>query len=234
MQNRWMLALVLALTAVAAPEPADASALIYEGKLQDGRRKPVGGVFPLSFSLHKRDKGGRALWSETHFVAVDSGRYVVELGSKRPLPPGLALEKMYLGVALTGGDEILREKVDPKAVRKDAAAGAAAQARPTPAGAAAGKKVVDYAETAGLAFEAEHAKVADRIGGLTVEDLEEKLEKSGSKARVGGSKRYTSSAGGEGGVAYEVNCPKGYVVTGVRGGSGIYLDSIQLICSPLE
>lgn len=233
-----LMALVLLMagpaTLAVAPEAhADSPVVVYEGKLQDATRKPVSGVFPLSFSFHKGPKGGKSLWSESHFVAIDNGQYMVELGAKRSLPPALDVERLFLGVSITGGDEIMREKIDPASVRRDDASNAA---RPS-AGASndpASKKVVDYAETAGLAFEAEHAKVADKIGSLAEKDLLEKLKNAGSSINIGSSKRYTSSAGGEGGVAYELKCPKGYVVTGVRGGSGIYLDSIQLICSPLE
>lgn len=114
--------------------------------------------------------------------------------------------------------------------------GAQSKDTATKKGRAAGdsKGVVEYAETAGLAYEAEHAKVADRVGDWSQAELEDHLKNVSGKVRISSSKRYTGSAGGEGGVTYELKCPKGHVVTGVRGGSGIYLDSIQLICSPLE
>ncbi len=234
----WVMPLMMLMAgsavtlATPAPARADSPVVVYEGKLQDGKRKPVSGVYPLSFSFHKGPKGGKSLWSESHFVAIDNGVYVVELGAKRSLPPALDVERLFLGVSITGGDEIIREKIDPTSVRRDERQKAKAAAQG--ADDAANKKVVDYAETAGLAFEAEHAKVADKIGSLAEKDLLEKLKNAGSGVKIGSSKRYTSSAGGDGGVAYELKCPKGYVVTGVRGGSGIYLDSIQLICSPLE
>lgn len=228
-----LLVLSLGLTCLAAGSAvADSPVVVYEGKLQDGKRKPVSGVFPLSYSFHRGPKGGKSLWSESHFVAVDDGRYVVELGAKRALPDGLDFDRLFIAVSISGGDEIVREKIDPRAVRRDLPAVAPRASGPvTPDG---GKKVVDYAETAGLAFEAEHAKAADKLGALSEADLLEKLKNVGGDVTIGSSKRYTSSAGGEGGVAYELKCPKGYLVTGVRGGSGIYLDSIQLICSPLE
>ena len=74
----------------------------------------------------------------------------------------------------------------------------------------------------------------DRVLDLVPFESIECLKNVSGKVRISSSKRYTGSAGGEGGVTYELKCPKGHVVTGVRGGSGIYLDSIQLICSPLE
>ena len=225
-----------AVMGLAPAAQAGGTTLVFEGKLEDNKHKAVGGVFPLSFSLHRSTRGGKSVWSESHFVAVDDGRYVVELGSRRPIPAKLNVDKLFLAVSLTGGAEIVREKVRSASVRHGGAAPAAAPSaapasRPREQG---GKTVVDYAESAGLAFEAEHAKVADRVGRMTETELLEKIRSSGGGGKVGSSKRYTSSAGGEGGIAYELKCPKGHVVTGMRGGSGIYIDRVQLICSPLE
>jgi len=205
--------------------------VVYEGKLQDANRKPIGGIFPLSFALHRNAKKGRSLWKEEHFVAIDEGRYEVQLGSKTPIPSGLDVSKLYLSVSVSGGDEIVRERL--------ATGGSARKDKPNESAGKRGrtgdaKGIVEYAETAGLAYEAEHAKVADRVGDWGQAELEDHLKNISSKVRISSSKRYTGSAGGEGGVTYELKCPKGHVVTGVRGGSGIYLDSIQLICSPLE
>jgi len=224
----------LVVTGLSPAALAGGATLVFEGKLEDNKHKALGGVFPLSFSLHRSTRGGKSVWSESHFVAVDDGEYVVELGSRRPIPEKLNVEKLFLAVSLTGGAEIVREKIHPAAVRHAGPAtppSAAPAARPRAQG---GKTVVDYAESAGLAFEAEHAKVADRLGRMTETELLEKIRAGGGAAKVGSSKRYTSSAGGEGGIAYELKCPKGHVVTGMRGGSGIYIDRVQLICSPLE
>jgi hypothetical protein len=101
---------------------------------------------------------------------------------------------------------------------------------------------VKYADTAGFAVEADHAKNADRIANLTVEDLIRKVVEEGGgggggndKVKIGSGKRYGNRVGGPGGTAeYNEACPKGYVMTGVKGGAGIYLDSIQIVCSPIE
>jgi len=239
--TRAMLVLMACVGAMvfSAPAMAKSATLVYEGKIEDSKRKAVSGVFPLSFSLHRSTRGGKSVWTESHFVAVDDGKYVVELGSRRAIPEKLKIEKLFLAVSLTGGAEIVREKVQPQSVRRDAkeALPATAQAPtqvPVKARQQGNKTVVDYAESAGLAFEAEHAKVADRVGRMTESELLEKIRSGGGKAKIGTSKRYTSSAGGEGGISYELKCPKGHVVTGMRGGSGIYIDRVQLICSPLE
>ena len=222
-----------------APAMAKSATLVYEGKIEDGKRKAVSGVFPLSFSLHRSTRGGKSVWTESHFVAVDDGTYVVELGSRRPISDKLKLEKLFLAVSLTGGAEIVREKVQPRSVRRESDKAQPATAQAPTAGPVkvrqqGNKTVVDYAESAGLAFEAEHAKVADRVGRMTESELLEKIRSGGGKTKIGASKRYTSSTGGEAGISYELKCPKGHVVTGMRGGSGIYIDRVQLICSPLE
>ena len=238
--NRWMVAVIgcLGLLAMGPAALADGATLVYEGKLEDGKHKAVGGVFALSFSLHRSTRGGKSVWSESHFVAVDDGKYVVELGSRRPIPGKLDVNKLFLAVSLTGGAEIVREKVRPQTLRREDAAPPPTSAAPPRVTKAresqGGKTVVDYAESAGLAFEAEHAKVADRVGRMTEVELLEKIRTGGGKTSIGAAKRYTSSAGGEGGIKYEIKCPKGHVVTGMRGGSGIYIDRVQLICSPLE
>lgn len=232
--KKWFTILLALVWLVPASEglAAPGKTVVYEGKLQDANRKPIGGIFPLSFALHRNAKKGRSLWKEEHFVAIDEGVYAVELGSKTPIPSGLDVSRLYLSVSVSGGDEIVRERLSTEAVKR----GAQSKDTATKKGRAAGdsKGVVEYAETAGLAYEAEHAKVADRVGDWSQAELEDHLKNVSGKVRISSSKRYTGSAGGEGGVTYELKCPKGHVVTGVRGGSGIYLDSIQLICSPLE
>jgi hypothetical protein len=215
--------------------------VVYEGRLQNAQRRPIAGVFPLTFALYRSARGGRALWSETHFVAVDSGRYAVELGRQRPIPGSHDLDRMYLSVALSGGAEVVRDRLRPEAIKPDGGAAAAAATAPGARAAApaaaprtAGRRVVDYAETAGEAYEAHHAKVADKIGSITEKDLEDKLKSVKGKVTIGTSNRYTASAGGEGGTPFEIKCPKGHVVTGIRGTGGLYIDSFKLICQPLE
>ena len=233
--NRFMIILIACSMFAIAPTAlaGTGQTVVYEGKLQDAQRKPLGGIFPLSFSLHRNAKKGRSLWKEEHFIAIDEGKYEVTLGSRTPIPSGLNLGKLYLSVSVAGGDEIVRERLSPDSLA-GASRGGAPEAEKRPGASGDSRKVVEYAETSGLAYEAEHAKVADRVGDWGPTEIEDHLKSAGTRVRIGSSKRYTGSAGGEGGVAYELKCPKGHVVTGVRGGGGIYLDSIQLICSPLE
>jgi hypothetical protein len=100
-----------------------------------------------------------------------------------------------------------------------------------------GKTIVDYAEEAGEAYVAGQAKVAERIGSLTAKDIESavaKLKKFKGGVTLGSKKTPTKSVGGTRGITYNLNCPKGHVVTGITGGAGLYIDSITLICQPLE
>ena len=215
----------------------------HDGKLQNAKRRPIAGVFPLKFALYRGPKGGKSVWSESHFVAVENGRYAITLGAKRALKKRLDLSKLYLGVSLVGGAELQRERISAQVV--EALPGEANVRGPGSATNSRapsrmvtthnGRTTVDYAEEAGMATFAHTADVAKQIGKLDEKELLKRLEaRSGGKATIGTKIRYSASAGGEGGSGYDIRCPKGTVATGVRGTAGIYLDSIQLICSPLE
>lgn len=235
-----------ALLALGLCFPTQASAespktLEYQGKLKNSKLRPIAGVFPLKFALYRGPKGGKPVWSETHFVAVDSGRYVVTLGKKKRLGRRLDPNKLFLGVAQVGGAESERERIsltpnDPTPVDMRA------RKRTQPKGTTAapvrtqnGRTTVDYAEEAGLATFAHTAETAKSIGGLTEKDLMQRLDATGgAKVKLGTRTRNSISVGGGGGSEYDLVCPKGSVVTGLRGTAGIYLDSIQLICTPLE
>lgn len=235
---RQTIGLVVAVLVVVTAVDAEAKrrVLVYGGKLLDERAAPIGGVYPLTFALYNKSRGGKALWSEGHFVAVDNGLYVIELGRKKSITKSIELDQLYIGVRITGGPELVRERFVPEGQQPDevirhqttkTVQGGKAQ----PAG------VVDYAEKAGFAYVAEKADNAVRLDGLTLQELKKQLEKSGDgpggKVTLGTSPFNTPSAGGDGGTPYQQLCPEGYVVTGMRGGSGLYVDRVGLICSPL-
>jgi len=226
----------------AAVEPT--SRIVYGGRVEDGQGRPIGGIYPLTFSFFRTEKGGRAVWTEVHFVAVDNGVYAIELGREKTFPKSLDLEKSYLSVAITGGKEIVREKF-----RQDPALVPATEtpstptARPEPTvGAPPQQAKGSYADLAGFAYEAEKSKNSDAIGGMSVTDLRNLVKQSlpdpakdtGSKVKIGDAKRYTEQAGGLGGQPFTLQCPPGFVVTGIRGQAAGYVDQISLICSPLE
>lgn len=228
---------------MAAPQiQAETPDIVYEGQLQDSKRKPLSGIFELTFKLYRSSRARNATWEESRFVAVDDGAYRVMLGSLRKLPANLPVERSYLGVSLAGGPEILREplQVDspepaPRREVAPAADGGARTPTATPARTrpSAGTSV-KYAEEAGFAFEAETAAVATSVGKLTEKGIRDLLKGAKTEINIGSSKRYSERIGGQGGEAYSVSCPKGYVVTGLRGGAAAFVDAITLICSPLE
>lgn len=231
-----VLCLATASASAAGPAPT------YQGRLQNAGGQGLAGIFPLTFNFYRTSKSTTPVWSESHFVAIDDGDYAVELGSVRPIPKSLNLGTAYLGISVTKGPEIVRERFD-RNVKTSAATptgttSAAATGKPTtaqPAGATLTKEGETYVDVAGFAYEAEKAKTADAVGDVTAADLEKLLKGGGgSKVKIGGSKRFSNSAGGQGGQPFTLKCPKGYVVTGLRGGAAAYLDSVQLICSPLE
>ncbi len=227
--------------------PGPVQIVVYDGKLQSSEGKAISGIYPLRFEIHRRARGGRAMWKETHYVAVDSGTYSVELGRSSKIRGSIDLSRVFLGVSL-GKKELLREKIDRATVQSEARSPSPVAA-PVPATPAAspqpaavrkkdGRTVVDYAEEAGEAYVAGQAKVAERIGSLKAKDIEDAVKKlknfKGGGARLGTSQKTTQSVGGTRGVEYTLKCPKGHVVTGVSGGAGLYIDSLKLICQPLE
>lgn len=249
----WAIALGLAVSpALAAPPPPPnvpgstrtsppSDTFLYKGKLLDDTGKPVSGIFPLTFRLHPSLKARNALWTETLWVAVDRGVYTVALGGTKPLPRRDDLDKLVLSVSVRGGPELLREPFLPMEARPPVLTAGPSAHGGQPGRAGSG---VRYAETAAYAVEADHAKNADRIQNMTLEDLIRRVveevgnalgQGSGGKVRIGTAKRMGNRIGGPGGTGeYNEGCPKGYVMTGIRGASGNFIDSIQIVCSPLE
>jgi hypothetical protein len=216
--------------------------LVYGGKLLDERAAPIGGVFPLTFALYNKSRGGKALWSEGHFVAVDSGLYTVELGRKNKISKGVKLDSLWVGVRITGGPELVRERFIPEGTQPDEVIRNDRDDPPAKGNQQGG--VVDYAEKAGFAYVAEKADNAVRLDGLTLDQLRKQLGSGGGSGKgagkgnlevsLGSNTFNAPSAGGDGGTPYQQLCPDGYVVTGMRGGSGLYVDRVGIICSPLE
>lgn len=204
----------------------------FKGRVVDDSGKPVSGIFPMTFRLHVGLNSRKAIWSEFHWVAVDNGVYRIHLGEKKPLPGRADLSKLVLSVEIQGVGEVVREPFDAAPGAERSGGPAQASHQPTKGG-------VKYADNAGYAVVAEHAKNADRLQNLTVEELTRKvLEETGGvrdAVRVGKARRYGTRIGGPGGnVEYNEVCPPGTVMVGIRGAAGIYLDSIQIVCAPLE
>lgn len=204
---------------------------VYVGRVVDEAGKPVGGIYPMVFKLYPSVKSRAPIWSEPWWVAVDNGKYRVQLGAKKPLPTRADITNMILSVEITGVGEIVREPFRGKPTGGSEGPAASAQSR--------AKGGVKYADTAGYAVEAEHAKNSDRLQNLTLEEVTRKIleDVGGAKGgvRIGKARRLGNRVGGPGGSAeYNEICPPGTVMVGIRGGAGIYIDSIQIVCAPLE
>ncbi|NUN15091.1 MAG: hypothetical protein HUU55_15785 [Myxococcales bacterium] len=236
----WLCAIVGTVTAAPAKKAAASKVVSYAGTLHDHNGSPVGGIYPLTFSIFSEQADSKAKWSDSFWVSVDNGRYTVELGRNKKIPSSLSLANSYVGVSLSGGAELVRERLvveDANADSSDPTSETPSARQPVHPSQSPHGNVpirggnVDYAEKAGFAYEAEHATNADKIANMDVEQLKSQLTKP---IKLGTKTTVTGQAGGKGGYEFEELCPKGYVVTGMKGAAGIYLDSIQLVCSPLE
>jgi hypothetical protein len=233
----WLLPLAAAAHASAAKQP---DYLIYSGQLRDESSAALAGIYPLTFALHRDDKSPKKLWFEQQWVAVEDGVYTVELGRERPLPRGFEPASTYVSVSLTGGGELIRERLSERNLPGGDGVGALTAEQPGPPptpGVTAPRPAggaVEYAEKAGLAFEAEHAATADRVGNLSLEQLDARYKRKESGARLGTAQRTSGAVGGDGGRPFRLVCPKGYVAIGIQGAAGKLIDSLEVICAPLE
>lgn len=223
----FLLTGLAAVPAVAAPGgDSKRTVLQFESRLRDEEQKPVSGLFHMEFAL-KKPKQRRAFWTEKHWVAVDNGRYALQLGKNSRLPKAFDPKTALIVVRVVDVGTILEEPL----------AGADAALAQVDESAAGGKRIVQYAEKAGFAYDAEHAAAADRFGTWTAKKLQEtidELEKRKVKVKVGKNRINLTSVGGSGGTPFELICPAGTVAVGVRGGAGIYIDNFQVVCAPLE
>lgn len=199
----------------------------YQSTLKDDDNKPVSGIFPMQFALHKPGSK-KTFWKEKHWVAVDNGHYVLHLGRMSNLPKDLDPKSAVLAVSIPGVGVVLEEAL---------AGGGAAIGQEVSIGGGDGKRIVSYAEKAGFAYEAERAESAGRLGNFTaklLQDALDELQKRKLKVKVGRNHINLTSVGGVGGTPFESICPPNMVSVGIRGGSGIYIDNFQVVCAPLE
>ena len=256
-----LLLLVLAILTTVHQGQAEDSKPIevsYEGRLQDGSQKPIAGIFPLEFRLYQSAEGKAPIWKESKDRPIRGA--IVKPG-----------DEVFLSVNLQDGGELTREPLvipsDPKAA-KEAAPGqdnkapdegpvVAQQKQDQAPGSPSAPKgqyktESSFAELADFAKRAEVAENAQKLGGKTLGELEEEMDRlstrinelrkaqgegggaEGAAMRLGASTEILQRAGGTGGGPYVRECPPNHVVTGIRGTAGALIDSIQLICTPLE
>ncbi|MGM0556300.1 MAG: hypothetical protein ACQEVA_07960 [Myxococcota bacterium] len=230
----------------------------YTGRIQDEKSNPVSGVFKLRFKLLKTEKSANPTWAETRYVAVVDGDYRVGLGQRRKLRKRQIPDSAWIGVELVGEGEIVRDRFDVDSRSPDKKPDKASSAGITQETKdllekAANDNSIAFADVAQRAVTADTATTADKanaIGDLSAQELKDlsnvALERLGEHIadptaheaaggiRIGNERQITESAGGSGGKNYELKCPSGYVVTGIRGGAGRLVDSISLICQPLR
>lgn len=206
--------------------PAKRTVLQFESTLKDEENKPISGIFPMLFELRK-PSSSKAFWKEKHWIAIDNGKYALPLGRQTPLPKGLDAKTAVLVVSIVGAGEVMHEPLS-------------GEPTPDPSGGTMGsdgKRIVQYAEKSGFSYEAERAASADRIGQFTAKllaDTLDALDKRKVKIKVSKNHVNLTSVGGAGGTPFEMICPPGTVVVGIRGGAGIYIDNFQVVCAPLE
>lgn len=208
----------------------------FTGELIDAENTAISGLFRMTFHAYREPTGGTSLWQESQFVAVEGGMYSVSLGAQTPLPAELNGQNLFVAVEL-GGSEISRAPAliattPPPRTREQIIAGLD----------------IVYADLAERAVEAEMATQAEdclRIGGLTLDEIDrydELVEQIVSvREDVNRVTRPTMGRttnleriGGGGGLPYSRSCPPNHVVVGFRGGAGDLIDSIELICAPIE
>jgi len=77
------------------------------------------------------------------------------------------------------------------------------------------------------------ANAATPLGINAMVELD-KLNKRKSKIKISRNRINLTMAGGVGGNKFEQICPPGTIAVGIRGGAGIYIDNLQVVCAPLE
>jgi len=138
---------------------------------------------------------------------------------------------MFVAVSLVGGPELLREPVGGLLQVTPPTPESERERKPTPPG-----STVESADRAEFAIEAGLSANSDRLEGRTLEQVAEfVVEKVGSrKVRVGKNSQVSAvHAGGYGGSEFKLTCPRGYVVVGIQGHAGRYVDGFELLCAPL-
>lgn len=218
----------------------------YTGELIDESARPLSGVFPMTFKLYENADSTEPIWSESHYVAVVDGEYTLDLGNATPLDPELARRALSLGAELLG-QEIVRE---PMIIGPSADV---AEAPELPIDLSEGDittaTFVNIAQRVLYAPEARRARIGYRLNGRTLEDIDRSEEvlqhleqhevapdahSETQGNRLGATTTVLERVGGRGGHPYTRLCPEGSVAVGIQGASGAMVDSVELVCAPLE
>lgn len=231
----------LAQTQGASSSPASAPKVFrFVGELLDSNTQPLSGVFRFTFELHNEQRSSSPAWSESNFVAVEIGSYTIDLGKVRSIPDNLFGKQMFLAVKVEGFGEILRQRVTLTPYVPSA---------PELPPAIAELAFAALADRALLADRARQAEDSDRLGGKTLAEIDKYPElqrqfvelrqqlniiRTTGGTRVAERTTVTERVGGHAGIEYRTMCPQGQVVVGIAGRADQGVDSISLICAPLE
>ena len=222
----------------AAAQAQDGVRIAYRGEIIDDGGVPISGVFPLTFKLYRSEGGRTGFWEEAHFVSVYEGVYDVVLGNTTPIPAEHVGTDVFIAVEVGDIGEFTRHSITIVPLT-------APQTREEVI-AELDITFADVADRSLFAVEATTADDCTRLGGKTLEELDRYDELLGemaelrdrlddvSGAQLGSRTTTLERIGGSGGNSYSRTCPPGHVVTGARGGAGALIDSIELICSPLQ
>ena len=81
--------------------------LNYQGQLQTASDSLATGTVRIVFAVYDEAEGGSALWTETHAIEADEGRFSVLLGSISAFPEDLFSDgERYLGLAVEDDSEL--------------------------------------------------------------------------------------------------------------------------------
>jgi len=229
--------LAFAMPAIAAPGSRASNTVTYDGQMIGPDNRPVSGIYQLQFSLHRSEKARNSIWKEKHEVAVTNGFYRISLGAMKPIPKRFKLEKLYLSVAMVDGPELVREPLKP--LIQSAAETSQTRIEPVkPADKRPSRTgFVAEADRAEFANEAEVAANATRLEGKTLDEVVTYVKSTigGRTVLVSKNLELSGHAGGVGGKKpFEVMCPRGYVVVGIQGRAGRFIDGFELICASLK
>ncbi len=231
-------ALCALATLLASPLAAQERLLVpFTGEFVDAESRPVSGVFDVTLRLVD-DASGRPVWSEERWVSAVDGAYRVMLGEMNAIPAELAGRTMTLSVEVAGAGEVSRAPITVRPVE------------PTPSRAEvlAGLEITwaDLAERAVLAHDARTADDCSTLEGRSLAQIDRydellaeivRVREQVAQARgtrLGNQSVTLERIGGAGGSPFARTCPPGHVVVGIRGAAGALIDSLELVCAPLQ
>ena len=208
----------------------------FHGELVDESLTPISGVFPMIFHAYSTQDASEAIWTEEHFISVLEGQYQLDLGTQTPIPTEQNGNTVFVAVELGSFGEVTRQEIIFAASIEEE------NTAPT-------ISALVYAHIADHAIEAESAVLAndcETLGGRSAEELDRFDElneamrelrqeiEDATETRIGSQTQLSDRVGGNGGSPYNVSCPSGHVVTGIRGRAGALIDAFELICSPIQ